>query len=230
MIFGPVNYLNYKEPYKIQIDGHCIVETKVLKFLGIYVDCKLTFKDHVNYVSNKLSVSIGAMNRAKFFLPRSCLNMVYHSVCLPHLVYGNIIWGSTYSSITYPLQIMIKRAMRIIGRTNLHEPYKELFMKSNNLDFYCLHRYICGIFVYKQFSNLLPKLFDSYYRYENILRYKNLIISNKSRTNIIHFHIICNGPIIWNDLIRNSNLNHLLNLGLECFKKKIKKILICKIT
>ena len=33
MIFGPVQYLNYKEPYKITIDEETIIETKIVKFL-----------------------------------------------------------------------------------------------------------------------------------------------------------------------------------------------------
>jgi len=43
MIFGPVQRLNYKEPYKIIIDNQMIHECKSTKFLGVVIDKKLYF-------------------------------------------------------------------------------------------------------------------------------------------------------------------------------------------
>ena len=53
IIFGPRQYLNYKEPYKIIVDNHLIEECKSTEFLGIVLDQKLTFKNHVLSVSSR---------------------------------------------------------------------------------------------------------------------------------------------------------------------------------
>ena len=94
------------------------------------------------------------------------------------------------------------------------------------MDSYGLNQYLCIVFVFKQYSRLLPKLFSAYYRFESNLRHKNLIKSNKSKTNILHSHIICHGPAIWNNLITTNKLNELLHLRIGCFEKKVKRILM----
>jgi len=66
MIFGPVQRLNYKEPYKIIIDNQMIHECKSTKFLGVVIDKKLSFSPHINSISKKISKTIGIMNKCSY--------------------------------------------------------------------------------------------------------------------------------------------------------------------
>lgn len=53
--------------------GKCIVieitESKDEKYLGLLVDHKLKFADHIDYVKKKVAKRIGAMYRLKCLLP-----------------------------------------------------------------------------------------------------------------------------------------------------------------
>ena len=227
MIFGPVQYLNYKEPYKIMVGDQTVIETKTLKFLGIIIDSKLSFKYHINSVSTKITQALGAINRIKYFLPLRSLNLLYNSLCVPHLVYANIIWASTYSSLTAPLRIIMKKAMRLITRSKYSDSTEKLFTATNNFDFYRLHKYLSVIFVFKQSTGILPEIFKNYYQFGVNKRHNNIIKCNKSKTNIVFFHIVCNGARIWNDLIFKNDLNSILSYKtLSGFKKKLKVLLI----
>ena len=227
MIYGPVQYLNYKEPFKIMIDEHEVIETKSLKFLGIIIDNKLSFKQHINYVSNKITNSLGAINKIKFFMTPYCLNILYNSICLPHLVYGNIVWASAYPSTIKPLQVIMKRAMRIITNSRSQVASKDLFLKTHNLDFHHLNEYLSTIFIFKHYLGKLPDIFKNYFYFNIKSRHANIIRSNKSKSNILHSHILCYGPRNWNKLISNYKLGDLLTCKtIFNFKKKLKSLLL----
>ena len=65
------------------------------KFLGITLDHKLNFEQHVINVSKKMSRSIGAINRVKTLLPSHVLCKLYYSLVYSHLTYAVIVWGES---------------------------------------------------------------------------------------------------------------------------------------
>ena len=69
-------------------------------FLGIHIDEKLTFKHHVNFLSNKISRSIGILYRIKSFLPSSVLISLYYAFVQSHLSYGIFVHGENLLKLT----------------------------------------------------------------------------------------------------------------------------------
>ena len=66
------------------------------KFLGVVIDSKLNWKDHVAMVKSKLSKSIAIMHKAKHLLERRSGMILYFSLVLPYLSYCCEVWGNTY--------------------------------------------------------------------------------------------------------------------------------------
>ena len=81
------------------IDDETIDEVKNTKFLGVIIDNKLTWKDHINYVAGKVSRAIGMIVKAKKYLRKEALLTLYYSFVYPYFTYCNHIWGATYVSI-----------------------------------------------------------------------------------------------------------------------------------
>ena len=52
---------------KIQIDNEEIDRVYQTKFLGVIIDHKIAWKEHVTYVSGKISRSIGILIKARSF-------------------------------------------------------------------------------------------------------------------------------------------------------------------
>ncbi|ELT92012.1 hypothetical protein CAPTEDRAFT_209336 [Capitella teleta] len=78
---------------KIKIDNTLTKTVTVCKYLGVYIDQKLSWADHIQHVCIKTSRSIGIMNKVSKFLDEKTIQLQYSSLVLPYLNYGNIIWG-----------------------------------------------------------------------------------------------------------------------------------------
>ena len=71
------------------------------KFLGILFDESVTWKCHINMVTNKISQVIGILKRLKHVFPQNALLSIYHSLFASHLNYGLLLlWGTHVNRIT----------------------------------------------------------------------------------------------------------------------------------
>ena len=69
------------------------------RYLGVILDNKLTFSDHISNVAKKVSRSVGIISKLRHYAPTSILLKLYYAILHPHLLYGIIIWGSPYKII-----------------------------------------------------------------------------------------------------------------------------------
>ena len=67
------------------------------KHLGLRLDNRLTFDDHLTSVSNKISKTIGLLWKLQNILPRPAFLTIYKSFIRPHLDYDDIIYDQTYN-------------------------------------------------------------------------------------------------------------------------------------
>ena len=79
------------------------------KFLGVMIDSKLNWKDHVAMVKSKLSKSIAIMRKAKHLLDRRSGMILYFSLFLPYLSYCCEVWGNTYRSNIKNVYIILQK-------------------------------------------------------------------------------------------------------------------------
>ena len=91
-----VNEKKCDKSIKLVIDDETIDEVKNTKFLGVIIDKKLTWKDHINYVAAKVSRAIGMIAKAKKYLRQEAILTLSYSFVYPYLIYWNHIWGATY--------------------------------------------------------------------------------------------------------------------------------------
>ena len=62
---------NYQNTLTVQ--NEAMPRNTCCKYLGVLIDSKLTYRDHINYVVNKLSKFCGVMNRVRDIYPIKCL-------------------------------------------------------------------------------------------------------------------------------------------------------------
>ena len=94
----------------LEINKIPIERVQSFNFLGITVDYKVSWKDHIKKVRTKISRSVGVMRRLQRTVPPQTLQVLYNSLILPHLQYGILLWGDQASELA-PLQ---KRAIRVM--------------------------------------------------------------------------------------------------------------------
>ena len=62
------------------------------KHLGVILDVKLTFEEHLKNVFNKTSKTIGLLRKLSNLLPRQALVTIYQAFVRPHLDYGDVLY------------------------------------------------------------------------------------------------------------------------------------------
>lgn len=97
---------------------------KLKKFLGVILNDKLNWKDHIVYIKSKVCKSIGVLYQVKDVLDCFSLHMLYNCLILPYLGYCTEVWGNTCSSNTRSLFLLQKKALRIINKTGYREQTK----------------------------------------------------------------------------------------------------------
>ena len=108
--------LDMYDQLKLSINNLPIKRTKTFNFLGIVINEFLTWNDHITYISQKINPVVGLLNRLKHQLPTAILKMIYNSLILSRLHYGNILWGNNPGSLIR----LNKRALRAIVNAGIN--------------------------------------------------------------------------------------------------------------
>ena len=98
----------------VSINGVDIVRVSSCKFLGIIIDDKLKWSEHITHLQSKISKSLYALNRSKRLVPQKYLKTIYDTLVHSHISYGITLWGSTFKSYLNKIQILQKKAVRFI--------------------------------------------------------------------------------------------------------------------
>ena len=77
----------------IKIGGFTVSQVDSAKYLGIYIDSDLTFKEHVTHVLQKLSANSGVLRRLSHYVSDYILRTIYLLLMYPYLMYGVQVWG-----------------------------------------------------------------------------------------------------------------------------------------
>ena len=68
-----------------------------MKYLGVIIDHKLKWCEHISYVKNKVSKGLGIIFKARTDLDQHFLRTLCNSFVYPYLIYCIEIWGHSMS-------------------------------------------------------------------------------------------------------------------------------------
>ena len=74
-------------PIDVTMNNCCLKKTDSLKYLGVIIDHRLNWSQHIAQVKNKVSKGIGMMYRTRSYLTKSSLRKLYFSYIYPYLKY-----------------------------------------------------------------------------------------------------------------------------------------------
>ena len=114
--------------YNICIRNESLKLVNNAKFLGIIIDDKLKFENHVYDVIAKLSKVSGIIWKSKEVLPKETLRMLYLSLGWSQLSYGVLAWGRCSLTFINKIRVAQNRIVRNIYGSANFDVYK-----SNNL-------------------------------------------------------------------------------------------------
>ena len=111
----------------IKLQNIIIKEKDVVTLLGVEVDNKLSWKNHITHICNKISKSIAIIRILRFSFPKHILIMLYMSLIYSYINYCNVIWGSADECHLKPLLVLQKKALRMINNSNFRDASAPIF-------------------------------------------------------------------------------------------------------
>ena len=135
-----------------------VSQTNSQKHLGVTLDLKLTFEEHLLNVIKTVNRTTGLLRKLQSVLPRITLVTIYKAFVRPHLDYGDILYDQAFNnsfhdrleSIQYNACLAITGAIRGTSREKL---YQELGLEPLRLRRW--YRKLC--LFYKVFKNEHPQ-------------------------------------------------------------------------
>ena len=82
---------------QVYFNHNSVKQVSSQKHLGMYLDTKLNFQEHLNNLLSKVSKTIGLLWKLQAFLLCQSLVTVYEAFIRLHLHYGDIIYDQTYN-------------------------------------------------------------------------------------------------------------------------------------
>lgn len=227
------NKRNINQNNRVIMGNQEIQRQHCVKFLGLYVDEKLTWGEHIKIVKSKLAGSTYAINRIKNIVPNSYKRTLYFTLAYPYLTYGIPLWGSACKCHTNKLLTMQKRAVRIISNSAYNAHCNPLFVSQNILKLEDIYKLEVAKVIYKFYNNSLPQPVKTCFLTNNTVhdrytRQMHDLHARFYRTALASRCIMHKGPEIWNAL--PTNIKELRNKSIETFSSHLSKFLITKYT
>ena len=153
---GKGHQMRWKRPpnaLDIKIDNQKISRVLKTKFLGVVVDSKLSWKEHIAYITGKIARGIGVINKARRYLNRDSSLSLFYSFIYPYLIYCNHVWGAAAKTHTRTLCTLQKRAVRIISGVKPRTHSDPLFKELNLLKFQDINTYLIGKLMFRVYND-----------------------------------------------------------------------------
>ena len=157
------NYMNIQGRGKqipndtsIKLCNTLLPQVKNCKYLGVFLDEKMSWKEHVQKVCKRIRPIIGIISKIKYFIPNNLLKTLYYSLIHPHIMCCIESWGSTYTTVIEPVFILQKKIVSIISGVPRLAHTEPLFKKLNILPVRKLYFFHVCQLVYKELNNIVP--------------------------------------------------------------------------
>ena len=92
--------------FELKMSNHILSHTKTYRYLGLLVDKKFSWADHVNEVCWKISQVAGVIFKVRNRLSHDALMIIYHTLVAQKLRYGLICWATASKFILNKVNVV----------------------------------------------------------------------------------------------------------------------------
>ena len=138
------------------IKGEVIERVNDIKFLGVFIDSKMSWSCHIQHIRKKISKGIGILYKAKRLLTQETLITLYNSFIYPYIVYCIEVWGSTCKKNLLSLLKLQKCAIRLITSSPRRTESAPLFESLKILSVFQVYLLKLSIFMFKYANDYVP--------------------------------------------------------------------------
>ena len=203
----------------IKIGKKHIKRVKFVKFLGLLLDERLSWKYHLSELTKKLARTCGMFFKIRNLLPLDVLICLYNALFLSFLQYGLIVWGQAYASYIDPIFKLQKKAIRAISFQPRMSPSLPIFNDLKLLKLSEIFELRLSTFVFDSVKKTSPSCFHDFFLFNSSVHQYSTRQSSQgdlymSRRNSLQYglkSIRYLGAKFWNTLpieLRNAPSKH----------------------
>ena len=197
------------------------------KFLGVILDCSMTFEHQYKCIYDKLLKASYLLRKLSLLVPLGCLKQLYFAYFDSHLSYCNLVW---YPMLPKKLQDSLfrlqKRLVRTLSKVALNVHCMPLFQKHGILTIEDSVKISHCKLIHRVVNDSCAKPLIRIFRHDSsrgLSRNVNLTVPRHT-LNGINRSFLCRSIYAW-QTIENS-IKQVLNVKL--FSKKLKKEMLKK--
>ena len=180
---GKTNFVIFRANKKLTHNVTLVMNKKAIeqkdnvKYLGVLIDQHLRWNYHITNISKKISRGVGILTKLRHFMDTDLLKTIYYCLVYSHVSYGIHAWGSACMSESEKINVLIKKAARIMTGNQYFQIYGEpagplpsaepLYKELNILKFQDVFDLNIAKFVYSTLSGLSPDIFCDWFTYTN---------------------------------------------------------------
>ena len=195
-------------------------------FLGVKLDSKLSWSEHISYIRTKIAKNIGVINKVRHLLNQSTLKTLYYAFVYPYLTYCIEVWGSAAKCRLNSLYRLQKLCCRYISNSPSRTPTLPLLRNLQILPMDKLYQYCVLRLMHQHHLRKLPPPVSRIFEPRSICcavltRQADHLELPSFKTQFALSSLFYIGPRPWNSILRDINVV----CSSFTFKSKIRKYL-----
>jgi Reverse transcriptase (RNA-dependent DNA polymerase) len=220
-----ITFGNHEEPdLNIIFSNDKLKLMQTVKYLGIYIDKKLNFKEHINFIVKKCSSIIGILFKLRHVLPLSVKKLIYFSLIHSHITYACEVWGHTSNIYLEKINIVQKKAVKAMNGQSFTSHSFPIFCENKILPFRHIVKLQSCIFIHNAINSFIHSntnlILNSNFHNYNTRFANNLMIERNFSTRYGTNSTINSSKKFYND--DNTVPQIFKNLSKIIFKRKLK--------
>ncbi len=205
-----------------------------IKFLGVIIESRLSWKRHIKTVTNKVRSSIAQLYDMRKVIPKKLKVSAYNAIVNSQLSYAIPVWGAFASNDSLrPLFLLQKRALRnlfCIKRESKHIQghTKSTFNQNRILTVYNTYNYMTILHLAKLIALRQPDFLCKLLKINPLENRSKRVYQPKLNLNHYQNNFCYQGPKYWNNMCSSVTCcKHIaLAPSLDCQKSRLKKLFI----
>ena len=217
-----------EDRFTLKVNNVTIFESTKLRYLGVILDNKLSWKYHIHELAKKLSRATGVINRLKDnSVPTKALLSVYFAIFQSHLNYGLSVWGQAQEIYLQKIRTIQNKVLRKITNADYDTHITDIFKQTNVLKLTDLFKNKIMSLMWDFDHNVLPSSLNDFFVYTNEHRYE----TRTAETGLIqlnaNFRTAKNKsfPYLGTKMLNEMKVNPIYNpiLSKKTFTVRVKK-------
>ena len=222
---------NSEKILNLEINNTPLEEKIYAKYLGIYIDHKLTWQYQTQHIYSKLIQGNAILAKLRHYVPEKVMKNLYNALIQPHLDYGALIWGNAAETHLQKIHTSLNKTVRILNFKKSTDDVQQLYEKSKILTLKSNSQFLLGKFIWKLINIKLPESVNDIFinhgavlsdREQDQVKLK-IMLPHHQRTNLGLNFVIYSGVKLWNqgipiDIKKSIKMDH--------FRTELKSFLL----